>query len=495
MISNSPIPKTIKLRNAMWQIGPHLGSGGFGQVFKANSEAGSDAVAKFIPKEPGASRELSFENLEGAPNIIPTLDHGEWGDWLVLVMPEAEKSLREEIDDFDGGLSLGKALRAICDIGKALAAIERVVVHRDLKPENILRFNKCWCISDFGISRYADALTATNTRKSAMTSAYAAPEQWQGGRTTPATDIYALGVIGFELLAGRTPFVGPTTDEFRRQHLDEAPPPLENVPAPIASLLIECLYKRPEARPTAQNVVDRLNHFPRIADAPVLQLQEANAIAVNRNAESERIQSINESTAARRAGLENSAKISLQNIARKIAIAVSDNAPLAISKSDSSGWRWSLNDANLSLSMPVSVEMQFGRGAPFEVVAKSVIGILIPQDEFGYDGRSHSLWYCAPFDDGTYRWHEFAFMDSPLINRRSAAVPFALDPNQQAFLALAPGMHVFDPAWTGQAIDQGDEGDFVKRWLQWFGEAAQGKMARPRYLPEETPSRKWTLPK
>ena len=85
------IPNQINLTQ-VWRVGPQLGSGSFGKVFEAHNEAGQMAAVKFIQKRPGAQRELSFEGLDGATNVIPVLDRGEFEDSWVLVMPLAEKN-------------------------------------------------------------------------------------------------------------------------------------------------------------------------------------------------------------------------------------------------------------------------------------------------------------------------------------------------------------------------------------------------------------------
>ena len=79
------------------------------------------------------------------------------------------------------------------------------VVHRDIKPANILLLDIRWCLADFGISRYAEATTISDTRKFNLTPAYAAPEQWRHATVTNATDGYAFGVVAYELFASKRP--------------------------------------------------------------------------------------------------------------------------------------------------------------------------------------------------------------------------------------------------------------------------------------------------
>src|SRR6266581_4091455 len=180
-----------------WELGERIDGGGFGQVYEARGPDGAPAVVKLVPKAPGAGRELLFVDLSDARNVVPVIDHGETADHWALVMPQAEKSLRQHLREESQPLSVADSVVVLSDIAEALADLDGRVVHRDLKPENVLLLNGHWCLADFGISRYAEATTAPDTRKFALSPPNAAPERWRSERATYAADVYAVGVMAY----------------------------------------------------------------------------------------------------------------------------------------------------------------------------------------------------------------------------------------------------------------------------------------------------------
>ena len=484
--------EAIKLSQE-WQLGSQLGSGGFGRVYVAWSATGDQAVIKLIPKAPGSDRELLFEELTGVPNVVPVLDRGEWDDFWVLVMSRAEKSLRDYISEHGGRLQVNDAVSVLIDIAEALVAIEGSVVHRDLKPENVLFLGGHWCLADFGIARYAEATTAPDTRKYAMTPPYAAPEQWRAERATSATDVYATGVIAYEMLVGRRPFTGPEVHEYRRQHLEDTPAPIQGIPEPLHTLITECLYKAPQARPRPQNLLARLRATMGPTSEAAQRLQRAYGLAVEKQAEVSRQQSVVQSEAERRAGLYQVAEQALAHIAKLLHSQIVANAPGSAS-SDATLWPCTLNSAQLSVELVRLVKIQ-GAGAryqtPFEVIAYSSITLRIPPDRLEYEGRSHSLWYCDAQEPSVFRWYETAFMINPFIPRRGRLDPFALNPGEEAYGALSPVMTEYQVAWPFMPIDQGKENEFIERWVAWFADAAEGKLCHPSHMPEQNPTGSW----
>ena len=489
--------KVVKLNNQTWQVGKQLASGGFGHVYKAQSADGKPAVVKFVPKDPGADREFLFKELADIPNVVPILDKGEWDNYWVIAMPEADKSLRDYMKEKSGPLALDKALQVFIDITKALAAMEKPkIVHRDVKPDNILLLDNQWCLADFGISRYAEATTAPDTRKHAWSPPYTAPERWQGTRADNATDVYALGVVIYELLTGRLPFEGPA---FREQHLYDAPQPISDISPKLQSLIEGCLDKSPQARPKPQVLLTQLkvllaqltgNAQP--SSSAELQMQQANAAAVAKKAKISQQQLIAQDKLEQQRQLREAANRSLTRIAKFFDSKVVENAPMSERSGPQPTWSWKLIEAKLSIEPSQPVELHpDGWSMLFDVVAYSSIVLRTPPQST-YAGRSHSLWYCDAQEPGIFRWFQTSFfMSNPVTEHHSALVPFALEPKRDACLALSNVKHTYQPAWPFVAVDQESEDEFIEQWIQWFAAAAQGQLRHPDRLPEQNPNGSW----
>jgi len=483
---------TIQLAHR-WILGSQIGRGGFGRVFEAVGDDGRLAAAKLVPKEPGADRELLFEDLTGVRRVVPIIDFGEWDAHWVLVMPRAVKSLRTHLTE-RGSLSPEEAVAILSDLAMALADLQGRVVHRDIKPENILYLDGHWCLSDFGIARYAEASTAPDTHKWAWTPPYNPPERWRGERATPASDIYSLGVMAFEMLSGRWPFVGP---DFRTQHLTADSPSLTGCPPLLASLVTECLFKAADVRPTATNILARIALILRPSSPEAGQLQAANQAQVQRFANEAALQSAVRSAAEWRREVVASATNALAMVANRLGQSIRENAPAAVWQPAPGGGVLGssirLGPATLSVSsVEQSREDAWGHWKPgFQVIAHTAIDVRIPPDRFQYEGRSHSPWFCDAQESGVMRWYETAFMISPLIRRRGRQDPFALPPGEEAGQALNPALAEFQVAWPFTPIEPGNEADFLERWMAWFAQAAQGQLGHPSSMPERRPEGSW----
>lgn len=487
--------KRVQL-STTWLVGSQLDSGGFGRVYLIIGN-GQKAVAKFVPKAPGADRELLFANPKDVRNVVPIIDSGEHGDYWVLVMPRAEKSLRQRLNE-EPPLSLAEATHIIGDICDALVDLDGKVVHRDLKPDNVLLLGGTWCLSDFGISRYAEASTAPDTRKYSKTKQYAAPEQWRLEHATTAADMYALGVTAFEMIAGHWPFSGPSPEDFREQHLHGDVPALEGVPTALATLVDECLLKAPAARPTPANFRTRLDRYQAKANAAgggLAQLEAANHAAVKRQAAEARQQSEAMTERERRMALDASAKISLSRISAALRGALSDvlSAGSVLPIKDG-GWTAKLGDAVLGFSDPDSrVDSTWSdwQSSPFDVVTAAMIRLRVSNNRLGYQGRSHSLWFGDVQQAGQYGWFESAFMISAFAGHQSPEEPFALFPEDRSVKALRPGIDQFLVAWPFSLLEADNLDEFVDRWAGWFGQAANGQLHKPMMMPERSGIGSW----
>jgi len=476
-----------------WTLGNQVGRGGFGQVFEAKDELGQAAAAKLIPQAPGADRELLFEDLTGIRNVVPILDSGEVESDLVLIMPLASKSLRMHLHEH-GKLEADEVITIVKDLASALSDLYGKVVHRDIKPENVLLLDGKWCLSDFGIARYAEASTSNETHKWAWTSAYNAPERWRHLRATGSSDMYSLGVMAYEMLAGRTPFLGP---DFREQHLHEDPPKLIEVPLLLDSLIMECLFKAPESRPLPANFLRRLELVLGPSSRAAGMLQDANQAQVTRLAKEAVTRSVALSAEERRRELVSSAMRLYGLLAQRVGQLVRENAPSAIWETSGSrgpfGFSVKLGPATLGLSsVEEAREDAWASWKPaFNVIAHAAISIRIPPDHSGYEGRTHSLWFADSQETGNFSWYETAFMISALILRRASQEPFALAPGDRAGQALAPALSTLEVAWPFTPIEIGNDHEFLERWMTWFALAAQGRLSYPTTLPEREPGGSW----
>lgn len=479
--------------NREWVVGKRIGKGGFGSVYAVTSE-GEEAAAKLVPKDPGADRELLFVDLREIRNVVPIIDSGETAKEWVLVMPRAERSLREYLEARGEGLDLEEAISILTDVAVALADLDGKVVHRDLKPENILLLGSAWCLGDFGISRYAEATTAPDTRKFSLTREYAAPERWRAERATSATDVYSFGIMAHEMLAGARPFPGPSTEEYRDQHLHSDPPRLTGVTTPLASLIAECLYKAPGARPTPENVARRLED----AAAPprsggLAKLREAHEEEVARRAEKARRESESRTEEAKRRELADSAGKAFVRIGDALRDSILEAAPAAQQQEGRGGWSLRLGPASLSLAGPERTPQDpwHWDAPPFTVICHAGLDLRIPRDRYGYEGRSHSLWFCDAQNAGEFAWFETAFMLTPLRAARARQDPFGLDPGEAAAKALWTGMAEYQVAWPFTRPSLEDLDEFIDRWAGWFAAAARGELNHPSTIPERPPGGSW----
>ena len=240
-----------------YTLGRELGGGGMSRVFVAEETTlGRRVVVKVLAPEltEGMSAERFAREVRVAarlqhPNIVPLLAAGERDGLAYYTMPYVEgESLRARLSR-EGRLSIDVAVSVLRDVARALEyAHEHGVVHRDIKPENILLTHGAASVADFGIAKAlhvartaapsgagdvettgprATDETLTRLGSSLGTPAYMAPEQAAGDPDVDArADVYAWGVVAYELLAGAPPFAGRTAHALVMAHIGEPPPPL-----------------------------------------------------------------------------------------------------------------------------------------------------------------------------------------------------------------------------------------------------------------------------
>ena len=264
-----------------------VGGGGMSRVFIAEDTQLHRRVAvKVLSPELAAGlsaerfrREVTLAASLQQANIVPLHAAGESGGLPYYTMPWIEgRSLRARLAEA-GALPVGDAVSILRDVSRALAyAHDRGVVHRDIKPENVLLSGDTAVVTDFGIAKALEASrtgaavpSLTQTGAAPGTPAYMAPEQAVGDAVDHRADIYALGLVAYEMLAGHHPFAASVTaQQMIGAHLSTRPAPLRagrtEVPEPLAALVERCLEKDAAQRP--QSVREVLAALDTITSAP-----------------------------------------------------------------------------------------------------------------------------------------------------------------------------------------------------------------------------------
>jgi hypothetical protein len=255
-----------------------IGRGGMGDIYRATDEALGRAVAVKVLGEHYARDEsvrgrfereaLAAARLSGRPHVITIFDVGEWQDRPYIVMEYlGGGSLDDAIRERSGNIEPGQAIEWLDQAGAALdAAHAEGVVHRDVKPGNLLLDREGNVhVADFGVASAAGLDSMTKTGTVLGTAGYLAPEQAQGAPATPASDLYALGVVAFELLTGERPYQGDTAAAEAAAHI-HAPIPLVSerrpqLPRELDDVFERALAKDPKARyPSAGEFVADVRH-------------------------------------------------------------------------------------------------------------------------------------------------------------------------------------------------------------------------------------------
>jgi serine/threonine protein kinase len=251
---------TIPSWGGRYEVASLIGRGGTAEVFEAGDRLLGRRVAVKVLRQgviPDAGAVARFRREARAaaslnhPGIVIVHDVGMDGDRPFIVMELVHGETLAALLDREGKLPTGRATGIAESIAEALAcAHEAGIVHRDLKPRNVmLTTGGLVKVLDFGI---AQALDRTPVDEPLGTAEYLSPEQATGQPVDGRSDVYALGVVLYEMLAGRPPFTGNLALEIMHQHVTEEPPPLtrfrSDVPVSLKAVVDRCLRKDPRSR-------------------------------------------------------------------------------------------------------------------------------------------------------------------------------------------------------------------------------------------------------
>jgi serine/threonine-protein kinase len=248
-----------------YRLDERIASGGMGDVWRCVDDVLGRTVAVkiLLPsllEEPGFTERFRVEARTMAtinhPGVVDIYDYGsdpKTGAYLVMEYVEGDALSRTLARV--GRLTPARTMALVAQAADALhAAHEKGIVHRDVKPGNLLvRPNGTLVLTDFGIARSAGAAQLTAAGSVLGTATYISPEQAMGEQATALSDIYALGVVAYQCLAGRRPFEGENPLEIAMRHVRETPPPLPpDIPPQVRAIVERAMAKDPTARwPTA----------------------------------------------------------------------------------------------------------------------------------------------------------------------------------------------------------------------------------------------------
>jgi tRNA A-37 threonylcarbamoyl transferase component Bud32 len=254
-------PSTGQVYGNRYELASRIAIGGMGEVWQASDTVIGRTVAIKILKDeylgdPGfrerfraEARHAAMVNHDGIANVF---DYGEEDGKAYLVMELVPGEALSTILERERVLPPEKVLSIVSQTAAALhQAHQAGLVHRDVKPGNLLITpDGTVKITDFGIARLADQVPLTATGQVMGTVQYLAPEQASGKPASPSTDIYSLGIVAYEALAGRRPFRGESQVSIAMAHIKEAPPELPaTIPEAVRTLVMSCLAKKPPGRP------------------------------------------------------------------------------------------------------------------------------------------------------------------------------------------------------------------------------------------------------
>ncbi|MGD0091065.1 MAG: serine/threonine-protein kinase [Planctomycetota bacterium] len=258
-----------------YEISSRIGGGAFGDVYSAQEKLSGKTVALKVLKHEWLAdkeavarfrREATLFSRLSHPNVLRVHNFGRYGASFFMAMDLLDGPTLEKIRRERGTLPLDEALRHTRAILRGLEAIHSAgIVHRDLKPANVAFMQEHIVIFDFGLARVTDMTRLTLSGEFRGTAQYASPEQARGEAVTSASDVYAAGVILYELLTGKIPHEAESVFGLLHKKAAEPPVPITahrgDLPEAVVRMLNVLLETNPEKRPTATAAIRMLNTY------------------------------------------------------------------------------------------------------------------------------------------------------------------------------------------------------------------------------------------
>ncbi len=272
--------------NDVYRVSEKVGSGGFADVYLGRDLRTNTVVAIKILHEHFASdpalverflHEADFAEALVEPHVVRVLDHGSDGDVYYIVMEYVQGHTLAHLVKTSGPLEVGAAVGYVSEMLLALGAAHRAgIVHRDIKPQNVMvTAGGLVKVMDFGIAKDVAASGAAQTTMYLGTPRYMSPEQANGEPASPRSDLYAVAVTLFELLAGQPPFDADTPWKILNLQMTATPPPISqfrsDVPREVVQTLARGLEKSPDRRfQTAEEMLAALTNGVPETDEPTI---------------------------------------------------------------------------------------------------------------------------------------------------------------------------------------------------------------------------------
>jgi serine/threonine-protein kinase len=269
-----------------YRIEKLIGTGGMGWVYRARNVMTEQLVALKVLREDQLRHDRAIDRMMREAQILATVPHGgiprfhECGlladgrPWITMELIEGTPL---SIRIAEGAMNADAVIDFVRDVAGVLAAAhQHGITHRDLKPDNVLMtpFDGTYSLRviDWGIAHHVSGARYTNHDEAIGTPTYMAPEQARGGPTDGYCDVYGLGVVAYQALTGRPPFIGATSVEILVQHLNRPVPALAprcpDAPFGLVELVEQMLSKNYDERPTAAEVQSTLSQLKSEFSAP-----------------------------------------------------------------------------------------------------------------------------------------------------------------------------------------------------------------------------------